>query len=61
VIRVQGDKVRLGFEAPREVVIHRQEIYERIRQALAENPPVNPDPPGDEPRSDPAKPARRTS
>lgn len=29
VIRIQGDKVRLGFEAPEDVTIHREEIYRK--------------------------------
>jgi len=31
VVEVRGDKVRLGIEAPREVPIHRSEVYEAIR------------------------------
>lgn len=34
VIDVQGDQVKLGINAPREVPIYRQEIYEEI---MAEN------------------------
>jgi carbon storage regulator len=30
VIEVRGDKVRLGIEAPKEVAVHRQEIYDAI-------------------------------
>jgi carbon storage regulator len=30
VVDVRGDKVRLGFDAPRSVVIHRQEVYDAI-------------------------------
>lgn len=34
-LSVEGDgKIRLGFEAPRELPIHRAEIQERIDQAL---------------------------
>jgi carbon storage regulator len=28
VIEVRGDKVRLGIEHPKEVTVHRREIYE---------------------------------
>jgi len=27
VIEVRGDKVRLGFDAPRDVSVHREEIW----------------------------------
>lgn len=30
VIDVRGDKVRLGIEAPSDVPVHRQEIYDAI-------------------------------
>ena len=32
VLGVKGNQVRLGVSAPRNVAVHRQEIYERIRQ-----------------------------
>lgn len=32
VIEIRGDKVRLGIEAPRDVPIHRSEVYEAIRR-----------------------------
>jgi carbon storage regulator len=35
VVSIQGDKVRLGIEAPKEVTIHREEVYEAIRQERA--------------------------
>jgi carbon storage regulator len=31
VVEIRGDKVRLGIQAPREVPIHRSEVYEAIR------------------------------
>ena len=30
VLDVRGDKVRLGIEAPKEVAVHRKEVYEKI-------------------------------
>jgi carbon storage regulator len=33
VIDIRGDKVRLGITAPREISIHRKEIYEAIKAA----------------------------
>ena len=30
---VKGNQVRLGFEAPRSVAVHRQEIYDRLRES----------------------------
>lgn len=31
VLGVKGNQVRLGVNAPRDVAVHREEIYERIR------------------------------
>ena len=31
VVEVRGEKVRLGIDAPRDVPIHRSEVYEAIR------------------------------
>ena len=31
VLGVKGSHVRLGFAAPRDVAVHREEIYERMR------------------------------
>ena len=32
VVEIRGDKVRLGIEAPKEVPVHRKEVYEAIRR-----------------------------
>ena len=37
VISIQGDKVRLGIEAPKDVSIHRQEVYEAIKRKQCES------------------------
>ena len=36
VVEIRGDKVRLGVEAPRDVPVHRREVYEAIMRAAAE-------------------------
>jgi carbon storage regulator len=33
VVEVRGGTVRLGFKAPREVAIHREEVYRQIVEA----------------------------
>ena len=46
VVEIRGDKVRLGIEAPKEVPVHRNEVYEAIRrsqQQPAGDQPCNPD------------------
>ena len=32
VVDIRGDKVRLGINAPREVSVHRKEVYDAIRR-----------------------------
>ena len=31
VLGVKGDRVRLGIEAPGEIPVHRQEVYEKMQ------------------------------
>ena len=32
VVDIRGDKVRLGISAPKEVMVHRKEVYEDIKK-----------------------------
>lgn len=32
VVEIRGDRVRLGISAPRDVPVHRREVYEVIRR-----------------------------
>ena len=33
VVEIRGDKVRLGVEAPKEVPVHRREVYDAIKRS----------------------------
>jgi carbon storage regulator len=35
IVDIRGDKVRLGIEAPTEIPVHRQEVYEAIQRENA--------------------------
>ena len=32
IVDIRGDKVRLGIEAPEEIPVHRQEVFEAIKR-----------------------------
>ena len=39
VMDVKGNRVRIGISAPKDVAVHREEIFERIKQEKAEEGP----------------------
>jgi carbon storage regulator len=36
IVDVRGDKVRLGINAPKEIPVHRKEVYEAIQREKRE-------------------------
>jgi len=40
ILGVKGNQVRVGVDAPRDVAVHREEIYERIRREQIEGSAV---------------------
>ena len=42
VVDIRGDKVRLGIEAPSEVPIHRQEVFDAIQRENQQASQVDP-------------------
>jgi carbon storage regulator len=47
IVDIRGDKVRLGIDAPKEIPVHRQEVFDAIQrendEASAEAAPTPPE------------------
>jgi carbon storage regulator len=43
VVEIRGDKVRLGIDAPRDVSVHRREVYDAIKRKESEHNAVEDD------------------
>ena len=50
IVDIRGDKVRLGIQAPKEITVHRQEVYDAIQRENAKS--AGEDPVADPPESE---------
>jgi carbon storage regulator len=46
ILGVKGNQVRIGIDAPKDVAVHREEIYQRIKREQAQS--LEPQTPGDQ-------------
>ncbi len=37
VLGIKGNQIRLGVDAPKNIAVHREEIYERIKNATVQD------------------------
>ena len=42
IVDIRGDKVRLGIQAPQEIPVHRQEVYDAIQRENRNTNPLQP-------------------
>ena len=42
IVDIRGDKVRLGITAPKDIPVHRREVYEAIQREKESQKPAEP-------------------
>lgn len=41
ILSIKGNQIRIGIEAPKDIAVNREEIWERIKEAQKNTAPIN--------------------
>ncbi len=41
ILGTRGNQVTIGFEAPKEITVHRKELYERLQRQNSQTPTLH--------------------